>query len=172
MNDTKLNVFIQNLKDTTTVLQQLELCIKNLKSVLGLIDDLDIDNINTELNELQETVDTLSNNIKFEHRITFKNIQFAPNVTISLVVPVLSNKNEAYTKDKLLEDLENSLIPNKFIFMPFNIGDANKTFIYGLYYYADSNQFILQYSQFTNSTLSFSTLAIDANTITIEDLIY
>lgn len=40
MSDTRLDVFIQNLKDTTTVLQQLELCIKNLKNVLPEIDKI------------------------------------------------------------------------------------------------------------------------------------
>lgn len=41
MSDTNLEVFIENIKETTTVLQQLTICIKNLKTVLSRIDELE-----------------------------------------------------------------------------------------------------------------------------------
>lgn len=42
MSNNRLNVFIQDLSDTTTVLQQLEVCIKNIKSILGYIDNKEL----------------------------------------------------------------------------------------------------------------------------------
>lgn len=56
MNEKRLSVFIQELKDTTTVLQQLEICIKNLKSTLSLIDQIDLDNINERLTNIDNAL--------------------------------------------------------------------------------------------------------------------
>lgn len=39
MSDTRLNVFIQDLKQSTTVLQQLEVCIKSIKNILNYMDN-------------------------------------------------------------------------------------------------------------------------------------
>ena len=41
MSNTRKEVFIQNLKDTSTVLQQLRVCIEAVKDCLNSVDDLD-----------------------------------------------------------------------------------------------------------------------------------
>lgn len=70
MSDTRKEVFIQNLKDTTTVLQQLRVCIDALKDTLTYCQDieeavnnLNIDDANSKLNELDRTVDSLSESL-------------------------------------------------------------------------------------------------------------
>lgn len=59
MSEKRLTVFIQDLKDTTTVLQQLEMCIKNLKSALSLIDSINLDDINERLNSIDDELTSL-----------------------------------------------------------------------------------------------------------------
>ena len=43
MKDKKVNVFIQNLSDTTTVLQQLRVCIEEIKKAIKIINDADLE---------------------------------------------------------------------------------------------------------------------------------
>ena len=66
MSKKRLNVFIQDLKDTTTVLQQLEACIKSCKDVLSSVDtieqsveDLDINEAESLLNTVEEQVNNI-----------------------------------------------------------------------------------------------------------------
>lgn len=66
MSNKEIDVFIQNLKDKTTVLQQLIVCIDECKKIIGYTDqikqmceDLDIDSANSKLNELDTTVGNL-----------------------------------------------------------------------------------------------------------------
>lgn len=63
MASNKLNIFIQDLKNTYTVLQQLELCIKTCKDTLrgfddltNHIDELDLDTLNAKLDEINTII--------------------------------------------------------------------------------------------------------------------
>lgn len=95
MKNKRLEVFIQDLKDTTTVLQQLEICIKNCKDVLNSVDtieqsveDLNIDDAESALNILSNKVSDIITALpnKQDKLTAGSNIQINDNV-ISATYP-------------------------------------------------------------------------------------
>lgn len=89
MNDTNLNVFIQNLKDTTTVLQQLEVCIKNLKNGLSVIDGY-----NARLTALE-------NKSLYQHTIYVDGLVQSNNGTVKFIFVILNESKESITADNI-----------------------------------------------------------------------
>lgn len=66
MPEKEIDVFIQNLKSKTTVLQQLIVCIEECKKLIGytenikqMVKDLDIESANSKLNELETSLGNL-----------------------------------------------------------------------------------------------------------------
>lgn len=71
MKDKKVNVFIQNLSDTTTVLQQLRVCIEEIKKAIKIINDADLETfaedvvaMNLRLDSISEDVDELKEELE------------------------------------------------------------------------------------------------------------
>lgn len=71
------NVFIQNLKDTTTVLQQLEVCIEQLKEGID------------EINDVGGKYDKINTNI-WSHNIS---LQVSSTVSGLIYLNIVSNKS-------------------------------------------------------------------------------
>lgn len=66
MSNNELNIFIQNLKGTTTVLQQLIVCIEECKSLIvkyqqtqDILTELDIENLNAKIAEIDAIISQL-----------------------------------------------------------------------------------------------------------------
>lgn len=66
MIEKEIDVFIQNLKDKTTVLQQLIVCIEECKKLIcytenvkQMVEDLDIESANSKLNEIETSLGNL-----------------------------------------------------------------------------------------------------------------
>lgn len=86
MPEKEIDVFIQNLKSKTTVLQQLIVCIEECKKLISytenikqMVEDLDIESANSKLNELDtsvgnliETVESLNTTINGENGLVSK----------------------------------------------------------------------------------------------------
>lgn len=90
MSDTRKEVFIQNLKDTSTVLQQLRVCIEAVKS---LCDDIDVIDENT--------------NHLYQHTITLSDSDWEAEEPDEVYIKccILSKKEEEYTLDTLKNDI-------------------------------------------------------------------
>lgn len=102
MSKKRLNVFIQDLKDTTTVLQQLEACIKACKDVINSVDtieqsveDLNIDDAESLLNTLSDTVAGIINELpnKQDKLIAGDNIEINGNVISGTVMGYTAGDN-------------------------------------------------------------------------------
>lgn len=90
MSDTRKEVFIQNLKDTTTVLQQLRVCIEAVKSLCDDIDIIDKDTLHL-----------------YRHNITLQyNEDGEEPDTTYLITSVLTTSKEEFTLDTLREYLK------------------------------------------------------------------
>ena len=90
MSDTRKEVFIQNLKDTTTVLQQLRVCIEAVKS---LCDDIDVIDENT--------------NHLYQHTIilSYSDSEAEEPDEDYIKCCILSKKEAQYTIDTLKNDI-------------------------------------------------------------------
>lgn len=102
MRNKRLIVFIQDLKDTTTVLQQLEACIKSCKNVLDSVDtieqsveDLDINAAESELNVLSDKVDYITGELpnKQDKLVAGDNIVINGNVISGVVTTYTAGDN-------------------------------------------------------------------------------
>lgn len=89
MSDTNLNVFIQNLKDTTTVLQQLELCIKSFKNTLSVVDSFN------------DRLSALENKALYQHTVYVDGLVQSGNGTVKFIFVILNENNENITVDNI-----------------------------------------------------------------------
>ena len=89
MNDTNLEVFIQNLKDTTTVLQQLEVCIKSLKNGLAIIDGYN------------DRLTVLENKSLYKHTIYVDGLVQSGNGTVKFIFDIFNESDENITEDNI-----------------------------------------------------------------------
>lgn len=158
MNDTRLNVFIQNLKDTTTVLQQLELCIKNIKDLLPYMDKVDV---------LETEVATLIAEKIYIHKLNVS-YRISANATNSNTIYILSSDSEPYTLDTYKQ-----YIANRGMQIPVTsyCGDNLKHMVFDFYYSYIVDKFYILASYIDNGALTNGQKEIDSSTITLTDTI-
>lgn len=120
MSDTNLEVFIQNLKDTTTVLQQLEVCIKSLKNGLSVIDGYN------------DRLTALENKSLYQHTIYVDGLVQSNNGTVKFIFVILNENNENITADNIASIIGT----NKYIASGFytnliseTSGSVNKVYV-------------------------------------------
>lgn len=107
MSNTKLEIFIQNLEDTTTVLQQLTICIEAIEDALG-----DINSNASAIEDIQETITTIQTNIE---TITSNISDIENNITTntnsisSLAETVNTNTNSIDSINEDIEEINTSL---------------------------------------------------------------
>lgn len=113
MPEKEIDVFIQNLKSKTTVLQQLIVCIEECKKMIGytenvkqMVEDLDITSANSKLNELETSLGNLI--------LTVEGIQGDVNDLESGLEAVIRNINNThiYCHSIRLECSESGEEPN------------------------------------------------------------
>lgn len=146
MSDTRLDVFIQNLKDTTTVLQQLELCIKNLKENLVIVDNMN------------EVVTELETKVMHKYKLTIAN---------NLVTPTKTWIFEFYTTDDNVRLSERSNAGILEIMQNYGYTDGNLYGMLGVEKAPDNNNWNIAMLYFveTHSRYYTNTNGVIADTI-------
>lgn len=121
MKNKKVNVFIQNLSDTTTVLQQLRICIEEIKKAIALIDSVDLENIDTRLDNIDNQLETLNNKHLYQHNIRLNGY----NTYTGFINLVIINEYPSAYIDGDIDQVINGII----------IGSGKKLSVSGAFYY-------------------------------------
>lgn len=178
MSKKRLNVFIQDLKDTTTVLQQLEACIKSCKDVLGSVDtieqsveDLNIEEAESLLNTLEEQVNNILEVLphKQDELIAGDNITIEDNV-ISGVAATYSAGDNIQINDGVISATDTTYTAGENIYIADGVISAIDT----TYRAGDNIQIVDDVISATDTTYTAgSNITINAqNVISATDTTY
>ena len=188
MSDTRKEVFIQNLKDTTTVLQQLRVCIEAIKETLGYIDDLeqivkdlDIEAIDSRLNEISvitsnlvNDTDDLKNVNNFINDIHKYRINFKGYYTDDLTTQCSFSTYTVslLTKEQLLENYETSSLIKRLLKDNMMLFDTNSPYSMEIIAVIDYNDTInLTTKVFTGNVVAVTKSIVGITDFEITELI-
>lgn len=163
MSNKRLEVFIQDLKDTTTVLQQLEVCIKYCKDVLNSVDtieqsveDLNIDDAESELNTLSNKVNDIINALpnKQDTLVAGDNIQINENV-ISATYPAYTAGSNIQINDGVISATDTTYTAGTNISIENNVISATAA----------------TYTAGSGIDITSDTISVDTDTIATKDYV-